>query len=39
VNNDPDCPLFEIADLAVVGDLHEVLPQAAERIREHRAQA
>jgi len=36
VNNDPDCPLFEISDLAVVGDLHEVLPQAAERIRAHR---
>jgi len=39
VNNDPDCPLFEISDFAVVGDLHAVLPQAAERIREHRAQA
>ncbi|MCB7138021.1 electron transfer flavoprotein subunit alpha/FixB family protein [Cellulosimicrobium marinum] len=37
VNNDPECPLFEISDFAVVGDLADVLPQAAEVIREHRA--
>jgi len=36
VNNDSDCPLFEIADFAVVGDLAEVLPQAAKVIREHK---
>lgn len=35
VNNDPECPLFEIADFAVVGDLADVLPQAAAAIREH----
>lgn len=37
VNNDPECPLFEIADFAVVGDLADVLPQAAAAIRDHRA--
>lgn len=37
VNNDPECPLFEISDFAVVGDLADVLPQAARAIREHRA--
>lgn len=37
VNNDPEAPLFEIADLAIVGDLSEVLPRAAARIRERRA--
>lgn len=37
VNNDPECPLFEISDFAVVGDLADVLPQAAQVIREHRA--
>ncbi len=37
VNNDPECPLFEISDFAVVGDLADVLPQAAEVLREHRA--
>ncbi len=36
VNNDPECPLFEISDFAVVGDLADVLPQAAEAIREYR---
>ncbi|MHA7134671.1 electron transfer flavoprotein subunit alpha/FixB family protein [Oerskovia turbata] len=36
VNNDSDCPLFEIADFAVVGDLAEVLPQAAQVLREHK---
>lgn len=35
VNNDPECPLFEIADFAVVGDLADVLPQAAAAIRAH----
>ncbi|MBI9116070.1 electron transfer flavoprotein subunit alpha/FixB family protein [Sanguibacter suaedae] len=37
VNNDPDSPIFEIADFGVVGDLAEVLPQAAATIRAHRA--
>jgi len=33
VNNDPDAPIFEIADFGVVGDLFEVVPQAAAEIR------
>ena len=33
VNNDPDAPIFEIADLGIVGDLFEVLPQAAAELR------
>ncbi len=33
VNSDPDAPIFEIADFGVVGDLFEVLPQAAAEIR------
>jgi electron transfer flavoprotein alpha subunit len=37
VNNDPEAPIFEICDFAVVGDLADVLPQAAEAIRAHRA--
>lgn len=39
VNNDPECPLFEISDFAVVGDLADVLPQAAAAIRAHKAGA
>ncbi|RJK98203.1 electron transfer flavoprotein subunit alpha/FixB family protein [Vallicoccus soli] len=32
VNKDPEAPLFEIADLGVVGDVNEVLPQLAEEL-------
>ncbi|ACZ31426.1 Electron transfer flavoprotein alpha subunit [Xylanimonas cellulosilytica DSM 15894] len=37
VNNDPEAPIFEISDFAVVGDLADVLSQAAAVIREHKA--
>ena len=37
VNLDPEAPIFEIADFGVVGDLNDVLPQAIERLREHKA--
>ncbi|GAB4084756.1 electron transfer flavoprotein subunit alpha/FixB family protein [Myceligenerans cantabricum] len=33
VNSDPEAPIFEICDFAVVGELADVLPQAAEEIR------
>lgn len=33
VNKDVDAPVFEIADLGIVGDLAKVLPQAAQEIR------
>lgn len=36
VNYDAEAPLAEIADVVVVGDLHEVLPAAAAAIRAHR---
>ncbi|MEG3614198.1 electron transfer flavoprotein subunit alpha/FixB family protein [Isoptericola haloaureus] len=39
VNNDPEAPIFEICDFAVVGDLSDVLGQAAEVIRAHKQQA
>ncbi|MFJ2620545.1 electron transfer flavoprotein subunit alpha/FixB family protein [Glutamicibacter sp. NPDC087344] len=37
VNKDVDAPVFEIADLGIVGDLSKVLPQAAAEIRRRRA--
>jgi electron transfer flavoprotein alpha subunit len=37
VNNDPEAPIVEQSDFAVVGDLADVLPQAAAAIREHKA--
>ncbi|WP_449384954.1 electron transfer flavoprotein subunit alpha/FixB family protein [Cellulomonas soli] len=33
VNSDADAPIFEIADLGIVGDLFTVLPQAAAELR------
>lgn len=38
VNTDQDAPIFEIADLGIVGDLTEVLPQAAAEIRRLRGE-
>lgn len=37
VNNDPDAPIFEIADFGVVGDAASVLPQAAAEILRRKA--
>jgi electron transfer flavoprotein alpha subunit len=36
INKDPNAPIFEYADLAVVGDLHEVVPKLTGLVRERR---
>ena len=33
INKDPEAPILEIADFAVIGDLFNVLPQATEKIK------
>ena len=37
VCDDPDAPIFELADFGVVGDVAEVVPQALDEIRKARA--
>lgn len=32
INKDPEAPIFEIADFAVIGDIFTVLPQATEAV-------
>jgi electron transfer flavoprotein alpha subunit len=36
INKDRHAPIFELADLGVVGDLHEVLPRLAELLEQRR---
>ncbi|MEV0274180.1 MAG: electron transfer flavoprotein subunit alpha/FixB family protein [Hamadaea sp.] len=36
VNKDAEAPIFELADYGVVGDLFQVVPQAAEEIRKRK---
>jgi len=33
VNKDPEAPIFSVADLGIVGDVHHVLPKLAEALR------
>jgi electron transfer flavoprotein alpha subunit len=36
INKDPNAPIFEFADLGVVGDLHQIVPKLTELVRERK---
>jgi electron transfer flavoprotein alpha subunit len=36
VNTDPAAPIFDCSDLAVVGDVHAIVPQLVARLRQHK---
>jgi len=36
VNKDPHAPIFDFADLGVVGDLHQIAPRLAELVRAYK---
>ncbi|MDQ3822338.1 MAG: electron transfer flavoprotein subunit alpha/FixB family protein [Actinomycetota bacterium] len=36
INKDPNAPIFEFADLGVVGDVHQIVPKLTELVRERR---
>jgi electron transfer flavoprotein alpha subunit len=36
INKDPNAPIFEYSDLAVVGDVHEIVPKLTQLVKERK---
>jgi len=36
INSDPDAPIFKVADLGIIGDIHEIIPQFLKKLRSNR---
>ena len=39
VNKDPEAPIFDIADVAVIGNLLEIVPALIEEVKKAKAEA
>ena len=38
INKNESAPIFEVADLGIVGDLKQILPKLAEAVRKYKAE-
>jgi electron transfer flavoprotein alpha subunit len=37
INKDPEAPIFKLADLGVIGDVHKIVPQLIQEVRARKA--